>query len=89
MKKLLIILTVCIGQRVEMFLISPYKINMVCFGDVCPDNGGTYLLYKKTYSKQECISRKGEPIVGFGWSEVYAGCSPNIFLSKFVDKLFN
>jgi hypothetical protein len=89
MKKLLIILLVFIGLSLALYVVSPYKIKTICFGDVCPDNGGTYLFYKQTYSREECISGGGKPIVGIGWVEVYAGCSPNNYLSKLVDKLFN
>ena len=59
-----------------MYVVSPYKIKTICFGDVCPQNGGTYIFYKKAYSKDECLSMGNKPIIGFGWGEVYAGCSP-------------
>ena len=86
MKKFLIIIVICLVLLFGIYSFLPYKIKTVCFGDVCPDNGGTYVLYKKMYSKEECVSIGGQPIIGFGWSEVYAGCSPNNWLSKLIQK---
>lgn len=68
---------------------GPYEVKTVCFGDVCPENGGTYLVYKKSYTKEECESMGGLPIGGIGWSDVYAGCSPDNFFSRFTDALYN
>ena len=77
MKKILIILLVCFIGFLIFYIAVPYKIKTFCFGDVCPQNGGTYLFYKKMYSEEECVSRGDVPIVGYGWGKVYAGCSPN------------
>ncbi|MES3031783.1 MAG: hypothetical protein V4699_00890 [Patescibacteria group bacterium] len=77
MKKFVTILLVCIGLLLFLYLISPYKIKTICFGDVCPQNGGTYIFYKTAYSKEECLNKGDKPITGFGWVEVYAGCSPS------------
>ncbi len=80
---LIIGLVVSIGGLIIFYLFGPFTLKTVCFGDVCPDNGGTYLFFKKNYTKEECLAMKGDPVVGFGWTEVYAGCSPN---SKFYIK---
>ncbi|MBI5139683.1 hypothetical protein HZA26_03700 [Candidatus Nomurabacteria bacterium] len=79
-----------IGLGVLFFYYKqgPYEVKEVCFGDVCPDNGGTFLVYKKQYSKEECESIGAKPIVGIGWSEVYAGCSPDNFFSRFADAIY-
>ncbi|MDO8594925.1 MAG: hypothetical protein Q7R93_05470 [bacterium] len=87
MKKLLLTLLVIFGLLVILYFALPYTVKAVCFGDVCPQNGGTYLLYKKAYSKEECIAKGGKPITGIGWVEAYAGCSPDNFLSGWVEKL--
>lgn len=55
---------------------SVFKIETICFGDVCPDNGGTFVLYRHQYSEKECQKIGGSPIIGIGWTPVYAGCSP-------------
>lgn len=81
MKKVVSALFIFLGLAVIFYFFGPFTIKTVCFGDVCPDNGGTYVFYKKNYSKKECLAIKGDPIVGFGWGEVYAGCSPNSYLS--------
>ncbi|OHA21009.1 MAG: hypothetical protein A2849_01730 [Candidatus Taylorbacteria bacterium RIFCSPHIGHO2_01_FULL_51_15] len=86
-KKLFLLLIVLVGLLAVVYLLLPFRVRTVCFGDVCPQNGGTYLFYKHAYSKEECASRGDTPIVGVGWSEVYAGCSPSNTLSRWVDML--
>lgn len=54
----------------------PWKVSLICFGDLCPHNGGLYVEYRHAYSEAECVTRGANPIVGMGWSRVYAGCSP-------------
>lgn len=79
MKKLLKILAVVVILIViamALFALSPYKIQRVCFGDLCPQNGGVFILYKHNYSKEECEVIGGVPITGYGWGPVYVGCSP-------------
>lgn len=79
MKKLLIIIGILIAAGISLFVFShesPYKTERVCFGDVCPDNGGVYLLYKFLYTKEQCLAKGAYPVEGFGWTPVYAGCSP-------------
>lgn len=58
------------------FIISPYKTERICFGDVCPDNGGVYVVYIAPIPEFMCKMMGKYPIVGIGWSRVYAGCSP-------------
>lgn len=89
MKKFLKILFFIVLILLLAYIVNPYKIKTVCFGDVCPDNGGTYLFYKKAYSEEECKTRGDIPIIGFGWSKVYAGCSPDNSFSRFIEKKFN
>ncbi len=89
MKKFLIILFSLIGLITIIYFVNPYTIKTICFGDVCPQNGGTFLLYKKAYTKEECVAKGTKPITGIGWVEVYAGCSPDNFLSKLIDKKNN
>jgi hypothetical protein len=89
MKKTGLILLSIIIALVLVALLLPYRVRTVCFGDLCPDNGGTFLFYKKTYTEEECISKGGKPIVGFGWVRVYSGCSPVNSLSSWVEKTFN
>lgn len=89
MKKLLILFAGVCALLVVLYLALPYHIKTVCFGDVCPQNGGTYVLYKQAYTKEECTAKGGKPITGIGWVEVYAGCSPDNFLSRWVEKLNN
>ena len=89
MKKILTIIVSVIAVLVILYITIPYKIKTVCFGDVCPQNGGTYLMYRADYTELECTNKGGEPIVGIGWVRVYAGCSPNNALSRFVDARFN
>ena len=88
-KNFLILLLISLGFLFVYYKTGPYKIETVCFGDVCPDNGGTYLIYKKEYTKEECVLRDGRPIVGFGWSEVYAGCSPDNFFSRLTEAIYS
>lgn len=76
MKKILLILVVLVVGSLVFLTMSPYKIKSVCFGDVCPTNGGTYVLYKVNYTKEQCLEKKGYPVEGYGWGPVYAGCSP-------------
>lgn len=87
MKKILIIFVSVGAVLAILYFVLPYHIKTVCFGDVCPQNGGTYLLYKQAYTKEECTTKGGKPITGIGWVEVYAGCSPNTFLSRWVEKV--
>ena len=89
MKKLMYVAVAVLGVLILAYLFSLYKIKTVCFGDVCPQNGGTYLLYKKAYTEEECMSIGGSPIIGMGWVRVYAGCSPDNVLTKFVAEIFN
>jgi hypothetical protein len=56
--------------------IFPFKVKRVCFGDVCPQNGGVYVMYRLNYSKDECLQKGAYPVEGIGWTTVYAGCSP-------------
>ena len=76
MKKILIIVGILIAVGIIYFFVFPYKVKHVCFGDVCPDNGGVYLLYKFPYTKEQCLAKGVYPVEGFGWGPVYAGCSP-------------
>lgn len=48
----------------------------MCFGDVCPANGGYYVRFKNIASEQECKNINGKPIIGYGWGPVYGGCEP-------------
>lgn len=89
MKKILIITGSIIILLAILYVAIPYKIKTVCFGDVCPQNGGTYLMYRAHYTELECTNKGGTPIVGIGWGRVYAGCSPNNALSRFFDERFN
>jgi len=86
MKKLLVIIGSICALLVILYFALPYQIKTVCFGDVCPQNGGTYVLYKKAYTKEECTAEGGKPITGIGWVEVYAGCSPDNALSRLVER---
>lgn len=74
--KILAVLIILIVLVLVLFTLSPYKIQRVCFGDLCPQNGGVFVLYKHNYSKEECEQIGGVPITGYGWGPVYAGCSP-------------
>jgi hypothetical protein len=74
--KIVISIIGIIVAAVAILFISPYKIKRVCFGDVCPDNGGLYLFYKADYTKEECLAKGAYPVEGRGWVLVYAGCSP-------------
>ncbi len=88
MKKFSIIAISIIVVLVLLYIFYPYKIETVCFGDVCPQNGGTYLLYKKNYTEKECTDMGAQPIVGIGWTRVYAGCSPDNTLARFIKNTF-
>ena len=83
MKKVFFIILGLILLSAFLVFVFPFKIERVCFGDVCPENGGIFILYRTEYSKEKCIERGGYPIEGLGWSVVYAGCSP------MKNKLFN
>lgn len=50
----------------------------ICFGDVCPGNGGYYVLYSDIKDEAACLGIGGVPIVGYGWGRVYGGCSPKL-----------
>jgi len=76
MKKILIILGIFILIGLIYFFVFPYKVKRICFGDVCPNNGGVYLLYTFPYTKEQCLQKGGNPVEGFAWGPVYAGCSP-------------
>ena len=59
-------------------IVGIYGENVVarifkCFGDVCPDNGGYFLIYKDV-EEGGCATIGGEPIFGYGWGKVYGGC---------------
>lgn len=58
-----------------------YKGRMVneiyqCFGDVCPDNGGYFVVYADKISAEECKNMGDKPIWGISWGPVYGGCEP-------------
>ncbi|MSR78942.1 MAG: hypothetical protein EXS59_02235 [Candidatus Taylorbacteria bacterium] len=89
MKKILTTILLVVILLFVSYLLLPYRIKTICFGDVCPQNGGTYVLYKQVYTKEECTAKGGKPITGIGWVEVYAGCSPDNFLSRWVEKTKN
>ena len=76
MKKILLVIGVLILLVILYFFVFPTHTKRVCFGDVCPDNGGLYLLYKYPYTKEQCLAKGAYPVEGFGWGPVYAGCSP-------------
>lgn len=76
MKKLLIILGIIVAVGLIYFFVFPYKVQRVCFGDVCPQNGGVYLMYRLNYTKEECLAKGVYPIEGISWGPVYSGCSP-------------
>ncbi len=61
---------------IAYYIIFPYKTERICFGDVCPDNSGVYVLYRAPIPESICKAINKYPVVGFGWSRVYAGCSP-------------
>ena len=46
----------------------------ICFGDVCPQNGGYYLKYSDNISQDDCASF-GKPIIGIAWGTKYYGCA--------------
>jgi hypothetical protein len=76
MKKLITIIIGLLVLVIAYFIISPYKNERICFGDVCPDNGGVYVLYKVPIPEFLCKKMGKYPVVGYGWGPVYAGCSP-------------
>ena len=61
---------------IAYLILFPYKTERICFGDVCPDNGGVYIIYRAPIPEFMCKMIGKYPIVGYGWSRVYAGCSP-------------
>ena len=75
MKKIILIF-VFVTLIILGFFRFRYVERTVCFGDVCPQNGGTYLFYRYKFTEDQCLKIGGQPIVGYGWSRVYAGCSP-------------
>ncbi|MGV3625912.1 MAG: hypothetical protein ACO1OB_34195 [Archangium sp.] len=68
-------LAVFVGLSI-LYGVFPWKLSVICFGDLCPDNGGLYVVYRHKYSEAECEARGGNPLVGYGWGRAYAGCSP-------------
>ena len=52
----------------------PVVRTYVCFGDVCPQNGGYFLRYLWNIDSDRCKEMGGEPVWGIGWTEVYGGC---------------
>lgn len=46
----------------------------ICFGDVCPANGGWYLRYEESIDEKICENMGGNPIIGMSWTRVYSGC---------------
>ncbi len=76
MKKFLIAIGLIILFGIIYLFFFPYKILRVCFGDVCPSNGGIYLMYKIPYTREQCLAKGAYPVEGIGWGPVYAGCSP-------------
>lgn len=50
------------------------ELAYVCFGDVCPDNGGYFVRYVGIDSQEACEAMGGEPILGTSWGVVYGGC---------------
>lgn len=50
----------------------------ICFGDVCPGNGGYFVLYSDLRDEAACLGAGGEPVLGYGWGRVYGGCSPKV-----------
>ncbi|HYC79772.1 MAG TPA: hypothetical protein VEC17_01980 [Candidatus Binatia bacterium] len=50
------------------------EISYICFGDVCPDNGGYFLIYRDIESREECSQIGGKEILGYGWTTTYGGC---------------
>ncbi len=76
MKKLVIILSLIVIVGLVCIFIYPYKVQRVCFGDFCPQNGGLYLLYRYDRTKEQCLTKGAYPVEGIGWGPVYAGCSP-------------
>ncbi len=71
------------------YFAGPYQIKAICYGDVCPQNGGTYLVYRAVLTEEECIARGATPLVGIGWVRTYAGCSPDSMLARLVAKALN
>jgi hypothetical protein len=50
----------------------------ICFGDICPGNGGYYVLYSDFKDETSCLAGGGEPVIGYGWGRVYGGCAPKL-----------
>jgi len=67
-----------VTKQVGVYNNRPVETVYICFGDVCPDNGGFALRYSEKMSREECVAIGGKPILGISWGEVYAGCSPNV-----------
>lgn len=76
LKGLIIVFMGIIVLLTSYWIIDPWKVERVCFGDVCPDNGGVYLFYRAPIPEFMCKMMGKYPVVGFGWSRVYEGCSP-------------
>jgi hypothetical protein len=74
-KRFIIIIGVLVIIGVYI-VYSPSEPKRICFGDVCPDNGGVYLMYKLYYPKWLCSLKGGYPVEGYGWGPIYMGCSP-------------
>ncbi len=49
-----------------------------CFGDVCPQNGGTTWIYEDRYGHEidpeQCLEIGGAPLIGISWGYQYVGC---------------
>lgn len=84
--RIIIFLAVVVLAGYGLYTLSPYEIKQICFGDVCPDNGGFYVLFKQNYSEAECLERGDNPVVGVGWGRVYAGCSPENILGDLFNR---
>jgi hypothetical protein len=76
MKRSLIVAGWVMVALAILMLVFPFQIRRVCFGDVCPQNGGVFLLYALPLTHGQCVKFGGHPVEGIGWSYVYAGCSP-------------
>lgn len=87
MKKIFTVVLIVVGVSLAFYFVGPYKVKTICFGDVCPQNGGTFLLYRHAYSEKECTDKGGKPITGIGWVRVYAGCSPDNTLSVLIENV--
>ena len=76
MKKIIIALGIIVAVVLIYLFAFIYKVERVCFGDVCPQNGGLYLLYRQNYTKDQCLTRRAYPVHGYAFGPVYAGCTP-------------